>query len=75
MEYTEDVMEDDMNVFIGYLYVCDGEVVKSHMEGKVRDLKLTLKVKEVRTCNPFARGIQDQMEPFVLNRFEREEEP
>ena len=66
--YEEDILEDDDNVFMGYLYVCDGNVVKSHMQGKVRDLKLTLKVKEVRRCNPFKRGIQDQMEPFILMR-------
>jgi len=68
LEYQEDVMDDNDNVFIGYLYICDGEPVNSPMEGKVRDLKLTLKVKEVRLCNPFKRGLEDRMMPFDLRR-------
>lgn len=68
MAYDESIMDDNHNIFIGYLYVCDGRVVKSHMEGKVRDLKLTLNVKEVKTCDIFGRKLMNLMEPFELRR-------
>jgi hypothetical protein len=66
IKYEEDVMTDDMNVFIGYLYVCDGKVVKSHIEGDIRTLKLTLGVKEVRRCNINKRDLWDEAEEFDI---------
>jgi len=68
IEYDEDVMTDDMRVYIGYLYVCDGEVVKSHIEGDIKTLKLTLGVKEVRHCNIIGRRLDDQMESIFVER-------
>jgi hypothetical protein len=56
-EPNEPVLGDDYPVFAGYLYVVDGEVVSSHIEGNVKRLKAALKAKEVRRCDIVARGL------------------
>jgi len=36
---SERVLEDDYSVFYDYLYVADGKVIISDIQGTVRDLK------------------------------------
>jgi hypothetical protein len=43
IKLKEPVLEDNYPVFIDYLYVCDGKVVRSDVEGTVADLKRDLR--------------------------------
>ena len=54
---NERVLEDDYPVYWDYLYVCDGKVIKSDIQGTVKDLKKDLRsyykleAKEITTCD------------------------
>jgi hypothetical protein len=52
----EQILSDDYPVYCSYLYVCDGKVKESPSSGRVKSLKIELKVNEVRNCQLAARG-------------------
>jgi len=51
MELNEKILENDYPVYWDYLYVCDGVVVRSDVQGTVLDLKRDRKCKEVMSCD------------------------
>jgi hypothetical protein len=53
----EPILEDDYPVFVSYFYVVDGKVIRSPLEGRVRDLKREFKAKEIRRCAAVKRGL------------------
>lgn len=64
-ELLEPVLGDDYPVHLGYLYVCDGEVVECplfNMDGypaqTVRDLKRAMNATVVQRCDAVGRGIE-----------------
>jgi hypothetical protein len=56
-EPNEPILEDAYPVYWDYLYVADGEVVRSDIQGTVADLKRDLKAKEIRRCDMYARDL------------------
>lgn len=54
-ELNENVLPNDYSVYPGYLYVCDGEVVRCNIEGTVSDLKFYTGSKEIKNCDIFGR--------------------
>jgi hypothetical protein len=44
VKLDERFLEDDYSVNWGYLYVCDGMVVRSDIRGTVKDLKYDLRL-------------------------------
>lgn len=58
-EFADDepILEDNYPVFASYFYVADGKVVRSPVEGRVRDLKRALKANEIRRCAAVGRGL------------------
>lgn len=52
---NEEVLADDYPVYWGYLYVADGKVVESNIQGTVGRMKREEGYKEVRRCNIYAR--------------------
>lgn len=62
MEYQEKVVPDNYPVHWDYYYVADGKVIRSDIEGTVRELKADLKSRGIScevitTCDPFGRGL------------------
>lgn len=51
MELNEPILEDDYPVYFDYLYVCDGKVIRSVIQGTVKDLKRDTNTQEVRRCD------------------------
>lgn len=49
--FNERELHDEYPVYIGYLYVCDGEVKSCPIHGIVSDLKKELNVTHVTTCD------------------------
>lgn len=56
-ERDEPVLENDYPVYPGYLYVADGEVVQSPVEGNVRRLERAVNATEIRRCDMAARDL------------------
>ena len=60
---NEDVLPDDYPVFCMYCYVADGHVVRSMIQGTVRQLRADIAdtwgepVKEIRRCDLAARDL------------------
>ena len=58
---NEKVLDDDYPVYFNYLYVADGKVVRSDIEGTIKNLKKDLKVtygidaKVITSCDIFGR--------------------
>lgn len=52
---NERILDDDYPVFWDYLYVCDGKVIRSDIQGNVKDLKRNLKCIEVKNCDIIGR--------------------
>lgn len=50
-ELNEPILDDDYPVYWDYLYVADGKVVRSDIQGTVRGLKADLNAKEIRRCD------------------------
>jgi len=54
---NETELENDYPVYLDYLYVCDGKVVKSDVQGTITDLKRDLRshykleAKVITTCD------------------------
>ena len=64
---NEPILPDDYPVYWDYLYICDGTVTRSDIEGTVKDLKRDQNVTEVRRCDIAGRDLWDQMtETFTL---------
>ncbi len=66
---NEKVLDDDYPVYFNYLYVADGKVVRSDIEGTIKNLKKDLKVtygidaKVITSCDIFGRQeLQKQKE-------------
>jgi predicted GNAT superfamily acetyltransferase len=63
----ERILDDDHPVYFGYLYVCDGVVVSSDVQGTVRDLRYDLRdyykmaAEVITTCDVFGRGLQHRL--------------
>ena len=59
MEKTldEPILEDDYPVYWDYAYVVDGRVVKSDVQGTVRDMKRAYGAKEIRRCDLDGRDL------------------
>lgn len=51
MTLNERILENDYPVYWDYLYVCDGKVIRSDIQGTVLDLKRDRRCKEVTTCD------------------------
>jgi hypothetical protein len=51
----EPILEDDYPVYAGYLYVCDGALYESELEGTVKTLKARKGFAEVRRCDIVGR--------------------
>jgi hypothetical protein len=43
MKLREEVLPDNCPVYVDFLYVCDGKVIKSEVTGTVSDLKRDLR--------------------------------
>lgn len=56
-ELDESILPDDYPVYGDYFYVADGKVIRSNIVGRVRDLKHTLQVAEIRRCDAVKRGL------------------
>lgn len=54
-ELNEPVLNDDYPVFVGYLYVADGRVIESPIEGGVLRLKTVAQAKVIRRCDIVGR--------------------
>lgn len=58
---NETELDNDYLVYLDYLYVCDGKVVKSDIHGTVADLKRDLRshykleAKVITTCDIYGR--------------------
>ena len=58
---NENVLEDDYPVRFDYLYVADGKVIRSDIQGTVMDLKRDLKkitgeeISKITTCDIMGR--------------------
>lgn len=55
VKLDEPVLDDSYPVYFDYLYVADGEVVSSNIEGTVRRLKARLGAREIRRCDAVGR--------------------
>lgn len=56
-ELDEPVLPDDYPVYYDYLYVADGKVVRSDIEGTVKRLKVVINAKEIRRCDIDGRNL------------------
>lgn len=60
---NEEILEDDYPVYGEYIYLCDGDPIRSGVFGTVKDLKLYLKKNwnfkacQIRSCNLRERGL------------------
>ena len=54
---SETILEDDYPVNAGYLYLADGEVVSSPVQGTVARLKAALGATVIRRCDIGARNL------------------
>lgn len=54
-ELNEPVLDNEYPVYFDYIYVVDGELYRSDIQGTVSDMKRSLKAKEVRRCDIFGR--------------------
>lgn len=52
---NESELSNDYPVYWDYLYVCDGKVIKSNIQGTVMDLKRDTKAKVVTNCDIVGR--------------------
>lgn len=48
-------LDDDYPVYWDYVYLVDGKMVRSDIQGTVRDLKRATKATEIRNCDIFER--------------------
>jgi len=53
----EPILGDNYPVYWDYLYVCDGIVIRSDIQGTVKDLKQHRNAKEIRRCNIASRQL------------------
>jgi threonyl-tRNA synthetase len=58
---NEPILPDDFPVHWNYLYICDGIVIRSAIEGTVKELKQDQNADEVRRCHIASRDLWDQM--------------
>jgi hypothetical protein len=67
VEMAERVLEEDYPVYVGYLYVCDGEVISSDVEGTIKDLRRDLRdyykmeANVITSCDIFGRRLQNRL--------------
>lgn len=59
---NENILEDSHPVFWEYLYITDGKLALSSIQGTVADLKKKLGATEIRRCNILAR--RKEMEKY-----------
>lgn len=65
-ELKERVLEDDYPVKVGFLYVADDKVIESDITGTVMELKMLLKVKEIKNCDIGGRDLWDLYKPLIV---------
>ena len=58
-KYKEEVLPDDYPIYPEYYYLIDGKPQRSNIMGRVSDLKLAFKCKEVRRCDMVARKLAE----------------
>ena len=58
-KYQERVLEDDYPIYAGYLYVVDGQPMRSMVTTTALDFKNRLKAKEVKSCDIVGRKLQE----------------
>ena len=56
-QLDEPVLDDDYPIYPGYMYVVDGEVMRSLFSGTVADIKREFKCVEVRRCDLVGREL------------------
>lgn len=56
-DFDEPELEDDYPVYPSYFYIADGTVIRSPIDGTVRELKRALKVHVIRRCDTVARDL------------------
>jgi len=64
MSYKEQVLDDDYAVMEDFLYVIDGDVVKSPITGTVKDLKDLFEVEVVTSCDIDGRNLWGIAVPY-----------
>lgn len=62
-ELNEPELTDDYPVYCGYLYIADGKLVSSDIEGNVRRLKNYLGAKVITRCDIPGRQAQEGTKP------------
>lgn len=55
---NEPILQNEYPVYLGYFYICDGEVQVAPMDGDVSTLKEILECREVRRCDIVARNLK-----------------
>jgi hypothetical protein len=55
LDPKETVCDDDYNVYFDYVYIADNKLIRSNIQGTVRDLKRDLGAKEIRRCEVIKR--------------------
>lgn len=53
---SETILSDDYPVYWDYIYIVDGIIIQSPIQGTVKDLKREYPAKEVRRCDIFGHG-------------------
>jgi len=56
-QLQERVLDNDYPVYWDYIYVADGKVIRSDIQGTVRDLKRDLGALTITTCDYFGRDL------------------
>jgi hypothetical protein len=51
-------LNDDYPVYWDYVYLADGKMIRSNIQGTVRELKRYTKAKEIRNCDIITRRKQ-----------------
>jgi hypothetical protein len=56
--FKEEVLDDNYQVYMDYLYVADGKVIRSDISGKVWKLKQLLNATEIKSCDTVGRNLR-----------------
>lgn len=60
-ELNEPILQNDYQIYAGYMYVADSEVIKSDVFGTVKDLKIKYGYGEIRRCDIKSRNLFNEM--------------
>lgn len=62
----EPILEDDYPMYVGYLYVKDGEVIQNFKDMTVKSFKIKTGAKEVRRCDIYGRIDQKKAQEEIV---------